>query len=89
MVSGEEQVLGAIRNRKACLVIIATDASENTMKKVTEKARYYRIPCIAVGDRYKLGHAIGKGERVLLAVTDRGFAKGLMRYEGVTYLGVD
>lgn len=83
VVSGEEQVIEAIRKKKACLVIVAGDASENTKKKVTDKAGYYGVPCLTAGDRYRLGQAIGKGERVVLAVTDRGFAKGLVRYDGI------
>ncbi|MDQ0337303.1 ribosomal protein L7Ae-like RNA K-turn-binding protein [Caldalkalibacillus uzonensis] len=80
VVSGEEQVLKAMQRQLACLVLVATDASHNTHKKIRDKAAFYNIPYLIVGDRYQLGHAIGKHERVLVAVTDQGFANGLRRY---------
>lgn len=74
LVTGDEIVLKAIRSGQAKLVIIAADASHNTMKKFTDKCNSYQIPFISFGDRYELGSSIGKGFRVIAAVTDTGFA---------------
>jgi ribosomal protein L7Ae-like RNA K-turn-binding protein len=78
ITSGEELVIKEVRSNRAKLVIIASDASSNTMKKVTDKASYYHVPVKMVSDRYELGHAIGKDARVVVAITDAGFAKKLM-----------
>jgi ribosomal protein L7Ae-like RNA K-turn-binding protein len=88
VVSGEEQVINVVRKKKAFLVIVADDASENTKKRIKDKTTHYGVPCVIAGNRHQLGQAIGKDERVLLAVTDQGFAQGLSRFEGVHYLGV-
>lgn len=73
--TGEGPVLQAIRNRKAKLVMLATDASNNTKKQFYNKCEYYDVPLVEPIDRYALGHAIGKDFRVVIAVLDDGFAK--------------
>jgi len=77
VISGEELVLKEVRNHKAKLVLISEDASPNTMKKVTDKCHFYHVPVVKVKDRYQLGLAIGKGQRVVVAVIDQGFAEKL------------
>lgn len=78
LVSGEELVLKEIQRKRAKLVLIANDASLNTRKKITDKCEYYAIPYKMVADRYQLGAAIGKSERVIVAVMDEGFSKKLL-----------
>lgn len=73
-ISGEGLVIKEIQKSKAKLVLISKDASENTMKKVQDKCSYYRIPYLFVESREKLGHAIGKEARVVVALLDQGFA---------------
>ncbi|WP_019003803.1 L7Ae/L30e/S12e/Gadd45 family ribosomal protein [Cohnella laeviribosi] len=74
LVTGEEFVLKAIRSGDAKLVLLAGDASELTRKKVEDKCGSYNVPLLIGYTRYELGGAVGKPERVLFAVTDRGFA---------------
>lgn len=76
LISGEEMVVKEIRN-KAKLVIISSDASDNTMKKIQDKCKSYNVELHVFGDRTDLGHATGKEARVALAITDDGFAKKL------------
>lgn len=78
LVSGEEQVIQTIQKRKAYLVLLASDASLNTAKKITDKCNFYHIPLNQDYERRTLGQAIGKKERVMIAVTDKGFADALM-----------
>lgn len=78
IVSGEELVVKEIRNARAKLVLLSEDASANTTKKISDKCTYYQIPLRSVNDRYILGQAIGKDARVVVAVTDSGFANKLM-----------
>ncbi|MGE6893630.1 MULTISPECIES: YlxQ family RNA-binding protein [Priestia] len=78
LISGEELVIGEVRKKKAKLVLLAGDASDNTTKKVIDKCTYYQVPVRTVVDRYVLGEAIGKDARVVVAVMDSGFAKKLI-----------
>src|SRR5690606_10920317 len=75
IVSGDESVMSAIRSGEAKAVIIATDASVQSKKKYTDKCTYYDIPLTEAFTRIELGASIGKDNRVVLAITDVGFAK--------------
>ncbi|MBT2581946.1 YlxQ family RNA-binding protein [Planococcus sp. ISL-109] len=75
MITGEELVISEVRRGKAKLVILAEDASDNTRKKLQDKCKSYNVPVRIGANRYEIGHAIGKEARVVLAITDKGFAK--------------
>lgn len=75
IVSGEEQVVLAIRHQEVRLVFITQDASENTKKKIIDKSTFYKVPYLFVDSRYDLGRAIGKEARVVVGIADKGFAK--------------
>ncbi|MET0787291.1 MAG: YlxQ family RNA-binding protein [Paenisporosarcina sp.] len=77
ITTGEELVVKDVRSNRAKLVIISTDASDNTSKKLKDKCTSYNVELHEFGDRYDLGHATGKEARVVLAITDAGFAKKL------------
>ena len=72
----------AITEGKAYFVIIAEDASDNTKKKFENKSRYYGSPYVMCGNMDELGHAIGKEDRTVLAITDEGFAKTFIKKFG-------
>lgn len=75
IATGEELVISEIRRKHAKLVIISNDASENTKKTIMNKCNSYGVPCVEFESRYMLGYAIGKAERVSIAILDGGFAK--------------
>jgi len=77
VVSGEGLVVKEVQRGRAWLVLLSEDASANTEKKVTDKCAFYGVPLCKVPDRYVLGGAIGKDARVVVAVTDEGFARQL------------
>ncbi len=69
-VSGETAVLNAVRSGSAYVVIISTDASDNTRKKFSDKCSYYGIPWYIYGTKEGIAHAIGKELRSVAAVCD-------------------
>ncbi|WP_227935848.1 YlxQ family RNA-binding protein [Alkalihalobacillus deserti] len=75
LVTGEELVLKEVRKKTVKLVLLSSDAAEQTKKKVLDKCVYYNIPVRIVSDRATLGQAIGKAERVVIGIMDDGFAK--------------
>jgi len=77
LISGEELVVKEVRSGKAKLVLLASDASKNTEKKISDKCAYYQIPLKRVENRSLLGQAIGKEARVVVAILDEGFAQKL------------
>lgn len=75
LVTGEELVIKEVRRGTVKLVLLSTDASEQTKKKVLDKCGHYTVPVRIASDRQTLGQAIGKAERVVIGVMDDGFAK--------------
>ena len=79
--SGEMMTENETKAGKAKLVIVASDASENTKKKFRDMCKFYRVPICFYGDKDKdtLGHAMGKEFRASLAILDEGFADGILK----------
>ncbi|SFE38270.1 YlxQ family RNA-binding protein [Alteribacillus iranensis] len=76
--TGEETVLKQMRNQSLHLVIVSGDASPNTQKKFRDKSSFYHVPLRMTSDRERLGQAIGKESRVIIGITDKGFADKLL-----------
>ena len=79
VVSGEFSTEKAIKNNKACLVILASDASGNTRKHFSDMCAYRNIELCIYGNKEELGHAIGKEMRANLAITDKGLADSIRK----------
>ncbi len=77
IVSGDE-LLEAIRKQRVFLVIVASDASENTKKKYSDKCRFYDVEMIIVENSEKINHAIGKKNRMAIGISDEGFTKSIL-----------
>ena len=78
MVAGELSCEKALQAKKAQLIIVATDASDNTKKKFTNKSNYYNVPILFFSTKEELGQALGADIiRATLVITDSGFANKL------------
>lgn len=75
--SGEVAVEGALKRRKARLLIVAEDASGRTRERLAALAAQVGVPCYVVGTREELGLALGKGHRAAVAVQSADFANGI------------
>ncbi len=80
LVFGTQLVRDAVRSRrKPCLVLIASDASENSSKSVCDSCAYYSVS-VAKTDisASELGKIIGKeADVVCVAITDKGMADAI------------
>ncbi|MEG0256037.1 MAG: YlxQ-related RNA-binding protein [Vagococcus sp.] len=74
LVSGDDTTVNAVRKQNVSLVIVATDASEATIKKMRDKCSYYNTAIIVAFTKAELSHAIGKS-RAIIGVCDRGFSR--------------
>ena len=68
----------SVKAGKAKVVLVGTDASDNTKKMFTNMCDFHNVPCYIYGTKEELGHAMGKEMRASLAVTDEGFAKSII-----------
>ncbi|GEN30467.1 ribosomal protein L7Ae-like RNA K-turn-binding protein [Cerasibacillus quisquiliarum] len=73
---GEETIIRDIQEGRAKLVLLANDTGKQTKKKLTDKCHFYNVPLYVVDDdRDTLSKAVGKTDRVAIAILDDGFAK--------------
>lgn len=77
VVSGEFSTEKAVKDGKAYLVIVAADASENTIKMFRNMTDFYEVPMYLYADKEMLGHYIGKEFRASLAVINEGLAHSI------------
>ena len=80
IASGEFSTEKSVKEGKAELVIVASDASDNTKKMFTNMCTFYDVPLYYFGEKTELGHAIGKEFRASLAVNDRGMAQAIEKH---------
>lgn len=80
IVTGEFSTEKAVKEGKACIVVIAADASDNTKKKFRNMCDYYHVTMKEFADKDLLGKACGKEFRASLAVTDTGLAKAIEKH---------
>ena len=74
-VSGSFCVERSVRARRARLVIVSEEASQNTQKTFRDLCTYYKIPLYVRGSSEELGKALGKDFRMVAAIEDEGLAE--------------
>lgn len=77
IAAGEFQTETAVKAGKASLVIISSEASDNTKKKFRNMCTFYSTPIYFYGGKEELGAAIGCEFRASLAVLDEGLSKAI------------
>lgn len=86
-VSGEFSVEKAVKEGKACLVVVSAEASDNTKKMFKNMCTFYKVPLYYYGAKAELGHFMGKEFRASLAVMDEGLAASVERQ--LTLAGIE
>lgn len=79
IASGEFSTEKAVKGRKAAVVVVAKDSSDNTKKMFSDMCSYYKVPIYFYADKETLGHAIGKQFRASVAVLDEGFGNQIKK----------
>lgn len=79
LVSGEFMTETCVKDKKARLVILAADCSDNTKKKFSNMCSYHHVPYYEYADKDELGRCIGKEFRASIAITDEGFAASIIK----------
>jgi ribosomal protein L7Ae-like RNA K-turn-binding protein len=78
VVVGTDITLTAMRNGKVVLLLLATDASHTTKKKVYDKAKTYQVEVLEELSSYDISAGLGKVDIKVIGITDRGFSQLLM-----------
>jgi len=62
-----------------CIIIEASDTSENTHKRICDKASYYNVKHVRIQSTCDvLGKAVGKGEVAAIAIADPNFCRAVL-----------
>lgn len=72
--SGDETCELYLKKRRIKLIILASDAAENTKERWLGLGKAYSVPVLILLDRETLSHAVGKANRTVFGVMDAGFA---------------
>jgi len=78
-VSGSDAVAEAVARGCAYLVLVAEDASEGTAKKIAFFSRQAGVSFCRFSTRQQLGKFLGKEDRAVAAILDKGFADRLIQ----------
>lgn len=77
---GEEPVGAAARARDARLILLASDAADNTVRRASHFADAGACLCAKIpADKDALGRAVGRTSCAMLALTDIGFAEAVAK----------
>ena len=82
-VIGTDQICDALRAGQVKLVLEASDTSDNTHKRLTDKTSYYGVPLYRVKtDCAGLAGAFGKrnGSVAAVGITDSGIVRAMEKY---------
>ena len=72
---GEEPVSIAARTHKAKLILLASDAAENTIRRAKSLGEIGSCPClVSPFSKPELGGAVGRASCAVIALTEVGFA---------------
>ena len=75
---GTDITITALRNGKLSLILLATDASHTTKKKVYDKAKTYQVEVIEELKSFEISNALGKEDIKVIGISDKGFSQLLM-----------
>ena len=80
---GEEPVGAAARSKHARLILIASDAADNTRRRALHFGEAGECICLEIPPtKEDLGRALGRTSCALLALTDIGFAEAVAKKAG-------
>lgn len=77
-ISYGETLLKEIKNRKVYFVVVASDASENSKKRIIDKCNFYKCEYTVILDKVSITRAIGRIDLVsAVGIKDYNLVKKL------------
>lgn len=78
VTTGEDLCKKVIKSGMSRLIIIASDASDNTKKSIINSCRYYGVRYKEASDKSGLGKYTGAQSRAVVSVNDDNFAEAIL-----------
>ena len=79
LVDGTNIVCSEMALNKIKLIFLANNASDNTKKKIYNKAKYYNVEVVESYSSEELSSAIGKENRMVVGISNESFLKILKK----------
>lgn len=79
LIMGFNTCVLAMERKKVKLLILATDISENTGKKIEKEARKHQVTYRVYGTTDELSEMAGTGGRSIFGITDDNFANVILK----------
>lgn len=79
VLAGTDLVLEEMSKGKVKLVIVATDASEKTIKNIKFYSEKNNVPLIIYGTIDENSKSIGKHNKAIIAVKDKNLADAILK----------
>ncbi len=75
---GEDPCGDAVKKRTVCVLLTASDAAENTVKRANTYSFHCKAPHLRLNvTKEELGFALGRASCAICAITDAGFASAV------------
>lgn len=84
LTKGAEQSVQLVRDKKAALMLLDAQASENTQKRVQDACKYYNVPVIVLKPRL-MAQACGQAEMAAGALRAGHFANKVRQIASLEY----
>lgn len=75
---GETGCIQSIKREKSKLVIVSSDASENTKDRILSLCDKHGIKYYVIGEKQELGYALGKSLSSIISITDIKFSEAII-----------
>ncbi len=79
ITAGSEATAEAIEKKIVKLILIAKDASQRTKKLFEEKCKMNNIPIYEVTSIEEMSKAIGKPNKAVVGIKEKGFAQAIKK----------
>lgn len=76
--TGEDICSKNVKSGQSSLVIVASDASDNTKKSISDTCAYYKVKIVEAGSKDELGKFTGSDSRAVVSINDDNFAKAIL-----------
>jgi len=85
IIAGTEPVIDSVRKKSACHIFLCSDISPGTLKKLSDKADFYRVPVTKLDlTMSELAHCVGLSRLTsAVSLTNKNFLK-LLELSGLT-----
>lgn len=74
-----DSAIESVRNKQSHLVLVTSDISMRSLKKVEDKCKFYDVELLKIDDSSMIANYLGKNNVKVISINDIGFVKSLKK----------